>query len=139
MKLKTVLQSLMLREPELNEFGFGLYDGDRHKPTDEQDAITMQNRQRLLSSVHRIHATCEWIETHLQPIKTINPNRSSYGLKHCAEKDIGYITNGVFIAAMLIRGYRYQRSGPNAKFNVSERSIRQAHAQHNHVGHRVCI
>jgi hypothetical protein len=51
----------------------------------------------------------------------------SYGIKHTAEQDIGYITNGVFIAAGIIAGYSYEiREGdPNVSFGMSEQSFKR--------------
>ena len=61
-----------------------------------------------------------------RPIKTINLNHTRYGLKHIAEKEIGYIPNGVFDAAAIIAGYPYRRvDQPNATFGMSERSIKE--------------
>jgi len=34
-------------------------------------------------------------------LKSLNKRGSSYGLKHVAAHDIGYVTNGVFIAAAI--------------------------------------
>lgn len=68
------------------------------------------------------------------PIRTINRNHSSYGLKHLAEKhakrlsdnEINYITNGALILAMVDAGFRFTRDGdsPNVSFNVSERALK---------------
>jgi hypothetical protein len=76
-----------------------------------------------------VRATCHWIDAHLVSRQTFNPRHSSYGLKHMAEEDIGYITNGQFIAAMMACGYRYKVVGLNALFNVSERAITQLYRQ----------
>jgi hypothetical protein len=43
-----------------------------------------------------------------------------------AEQDLGYITNGVFIAAAIIAGYSYEiTDSPNVDFGMSERSHRE--------------
>jgi hypothetical protein len=63
-----------------------------------------------------------WLALYVQPRKTINPRRSSYGLKHTVEDWAGdYITNGAFIAAAIAEGYRIDQigGGPNAHFNMS--------------------
>ena len=53
--------------------------------------------------------------------KTLNKSGTSYGLKHVAERDVGYITNGVFIAAAVAEGFRVVRirETPNAWLNIS--------------------
>jgi hypothetical protein len=111
----------------LNCFGFGLWSGHQGKPEEEQKAIFQQNRQHLLTQEESSFEQARtWIRANLEKRETVNDFSGSYGLKHLAEKEIGYITNGVFIAAMLAEGYTFQRSGPNAFFNASTRSIRAA-------------
>ena len=121
--MRDMIAAIMAKEPTLNDFGFGLYVGDHRKPLKEQAASLDHNRRALLASVDRVQATCQWIEDHLRTRKTINPRYSSYGLKHLAEKDVGYITNGVFIAAMIACGFRYRVDGPNALFNVAKSKV----------------
>jgi hypothetical protein len=51
-------------------------------------------------------------------------NSSSYGLKHTAANDIGYSTNGIFIAAALSAGFQIERcnpQSPNVYFNINLR------------------
>jgi len=54
----------------------------------------------------------------------------SHGLKHVAEKNVGYITNGVFIAAAIAEGFRAVRIGetPNAWFNISTTAWKRSSA-----------
>ena len=64
----------------------------------------------------------EWLGRQ-RKIKTINKSGISYGLKNVSEKDIGYLTNGVFIAAAIAEGFRVVRDGndsPNACLNISK-------------------
>jgi hypothetical protein len=70
--------------------------------------------------------SCEWLKR--QP-RTKNLNRragTSYGLKHEAEKEVGYMHNGMFIAAAIACGFKVERddNGPNAFMNISVRSVR---------------
>ena len=85
-----------------------------------------------------------WIREWVTPRKSINYRRSSYGLKHDVERasradgvsyamidrqgrpwtaDRVYASNGSFIAAALLEGYRMVRTAglgsPNAHFNMS--------------------
>jgi hypothetical protein len=120
-----VVRQILSEHPTLNDFGFGLFAAHQRESPSKQAEILADNRRQLVESVNRIEATCQWIDAHLVSRKTINPHHSSYGLKHVAEKEIGYITNGVFIAAMIACGYRLSVDGPNAWFNVSERSCTQ--------------
>lgn len=70
----------------------------------------------------------QWLRIHCQPRKTINPRRSSYGLKHdvegwtSAQGNAVYVSNGAFIVAALLEGYRAEPRGGesiNACFNIS--------------------
>jgi hypothetical protein len=56
-------------------------------------------------------------------IKALNQTGTSYGLKHVAERDVGYLTNGAFIA----EGFAVRRVGdsPNAVFNISTKAWRR--------------
>lgn len=76
-----------------------------------------------------------------EPIRTINKNHSSYGLKHLAERrakilshnEVYYITNGALILAMVDAGFRFVRDGdsPNVCFNISERNLKRLIKQYN--------
>ncbi|MDT4738439.1 hypothetical protein [Bradyrhizobium sp. WYCCWR 12699] len=53
----------------------------------------------------------------------MNRTRSSYGLKHDAEREAGdYVANGMLIAAALALDFSAERThagSPNAYFNIS--------------------
>lgn len=76
-----------------------------------------------------------------QPIKSINKNHTSYGLKHLAERrarkvsdnEVNYISNGALILAMVDAGFRFVRDsdGPNVFFNVSERALKRIYKMYN--------
>lgn len=121
--LRAQLEAVLAREPTLNTFGFGLYQDHRREPPEAQAARLAAQRQQLRDDLDRVQATCAWITAHLSPRQTLNPRYGSYGLKHTVEHDIGYITNGAFIAGMLLCGYRHQVDGPNAIFNLSARAL----------------
>lgn len=122
----------MEKVPLLNDFGIGIYDGHRRLSKEERDAIFKKDRKVLRESLNPIAKTIMWLQTRVAPIKTININQSSYRYKHIAEKDIGYITNGVFIAAAIIAGYPYKiaNDGPNVLFGMSEKSIKETEKVH---------
>jgi hypothetical protein len=125
--MRGVVNWIMGEHPTLNDFGFGncFMSMIKGEPPSKQAEILADSRRQLLKSLNRIEATRRWIDAHLVSRKTINPHHSSYGLKHLAEEDIGYITNGVFITAIIACGYRLGVDGPNAWFNVSERAVTQ--------------
>lgn len=118
----------MAKEPFLTDFGIGLHENHRTLPKNERDAIFGKQRDALGKSGEAIGKTVDWLQKYIQPIKTINTKHSSYNLKHIAEKDIGYITNGVFIAAAIIADYPYkiEDGSPNPYFGMSEKSVKEA-------------
>ena len=70
----------------------------------------------------------------VQPLKSLNRRRTSYGWKHVAERwhkargNPCYVSNGMFIAAALARGFRIERlpSDPNVYLNIPETLAREA-------------
>ena len=117
----------MAKLPDLTDFGIGLYAEHRKLPPEERNAIFTKEREDLRKSADRVARVIDWLQANVLPTRTINVRRTSYGLKHCAEEDTGYITNGVFIAAAVIAGftYRIKPRTPNVAFGMSERSIDQ--------------
>lgn len=81
-------------------------------------------------NVVAVKASMDYIDQNFYPIKTINRNNSSYGIKHLVEDSIGqYVANGELIIAMINCGYKYKQwsvSSPNCWFNVSQKSINNA-------------
>ena len=74
------------------------------------------------------------IACYFTPIKSINQDSTSYGLKHLVERalyketsgKINYVSNGTLILAMYDAGFRIKRladSSPNCYFNVSKKSV----------------
>jgi hypothetical protein len=116
-----LMQDIMRREPELTDFGFGLFDG-RKRTEDEYETEFKRNRKIMLEprSLEQFERARLWLRRQ-RKIKHMNLSRSSYGLKHIAEPDIGYVTNGIFIAAAIAEGFRIYADGPNARFNIGKR------------------
>lgn len=115
---------ILKREPQLGDFGFGVCD-PRRKTRNQCAAELKRNREwiRAPGSLVDFMAARRWL-SRFDKIKTLNQRGTSYGLKHVAAYDIGYTTNGVFIAAAIAEGFRVQRdgNGPNALFNISVRA-----------------
>lgn len=113
------LTRIMEEHPLLHNAGYGYGYGELEP--------TAETRAALRNSVERFTAAKQWIEANLRPVKRIHPYRTSYGMKHIAEREVGYITNGVFIAAMLACGYRMNPNPKfNPRFNVSEAAVKAA-------------
>ena len=119
------IQKVLDQVLELNDFGIGLFKNGRGLTPQQRKDKLEEDRQRLLDSVEEFNKTCEWLSTKARR-KTINRAHTSYGLKHMVERDIGYITNGVFIAAAIHCGFKIQyfHDSPNVCINISEKSLK---------------
>jgi len=122
------IQAAVDRFPDLTDFGFGIFDPYRLTPAQRQEQFR-QSRADLFArgSLEDFVRAKRWLSA--QP-KTKNINSSagsSYWLKHVAEEDIGYTTNGIFIAAAVAAGFTVERcwrcddESPNAFFNISSK------------------
>lgn len=119
------LRAVVEATPGLTAYGFGVY-GERQLSLEETKEKFVKAQASLLDMVEQFVKTCEWITRTLTARATINTRHTSYGLKHIAEREVGYITNGLFIAAAIHCKFRYEPDGPNAYFNVSSRSVNAA-------------
>ena len=100
--------------PELALWGF--FTPERHLPMAEQRQRFEQDRaaMRQQRALDEFEAAQQWLRRW-----EVNPHWSSYGLKHKAEPAIGYVPNGIFIAAAAAVGLSVVRCGrwsPNANF-----------------------
>ena len=126
--IKARLEAVLQQYPSLHYRGFGppLPLGSWRKlPQKDRDRIFAEDRQQLLNATNEVALAVEWLSD-VEQQKKINPKARSYGLKHTAETLLGtYLGNGVFMAAAIIAGFklRVDRSGLNACFNMSQKSI----------------
>ncbi len=120
------IASVLTKVPELTDFGIGLYEQGRGLSKEEYKLEFSRQQEKLLDSTDAFERTCVWLSK-IEKIKTINKRRASYSLKHIAEEEIGYITNGVFIAAAIYSGFNYkiEYNYPNVYFGMSEKSIKK--------------
>lgn len=122
------IQKVLEQEPLLNVFGIGLFGPEPRLAAEQRAAELAKNRQALLNEADTVEWVVGWLRQNVPLIKTINRKRTSYGLKHVAEKHYpgGYVANGTFIAAALVAGYPYvvDGSGPNVMFGMSEKAIK---------------
>jgi len=72
-----------------------------------------------------------FIRDNFEKTKNINKKVGSYKLKHITEKNIkemnGSVSNGDFIASMILEGYEYKKDvkdSPNVNFNLSQDSVK---------------
>lgn len=118
------IAAVIKKVPDLTSFGIGLYEKGRGLNAEQKSAKLKEGQDELLGMSKECTAICEWLSDKAK-IKTINKRHTSYGLKHMAEKEIGYITNGAFICAAVFCGFDFKASGPNAHFNISEKSLKK--------------
>jgi hypothetical protein len=117
------------REPQLGDFGFGVY-APWSKTREERVAELRRNRESIREprSLAGFIAARGWLRR-FRKIKAPNRRGTSYGLKHVAEDDVGYTTNGVFIAAAIAEGFTVRRAdydSPNGWLNISVEAWRHA-------------
>lgn len=115
----------MSKIPALNDFGIGGFDNDRNLSRAEREEKFAQNRALLRASAAPVALTVEWLRRNVAPTKKMCTSGNSYSFKHTAEREIGYVTNGVFIAAGVVAGYPHQLvdGSPNVRFGFSARSL----------------
>jgi hypothetical protein len=114
---KSDMRAVMERCPDLTDFGLGvssrqIFNVERAKLLEDRSLAQFTLARRWLGKFSKIRAH--------------NSIGTSYGLKHVAGPDIGYVTNGVFIAAALAEGFSIKpdHSGsPNARFNISSKAF----------------
>ncbi|MCA0252640.1 MAG: hypothetical protein LCH76_10200 [Actinobacteria bacterium] len=117
------LAEVMEEHPQLTSFGIGVFD-QRHKTPDVRAAEMALERADLIEGEANVHKIVRWLrDNDLRPIQT--PHANSYALKHTVERQIGYVTNGEFIAAAFIVGYPYRYRAPNVLFGISARDLRR--------------
>jgi hypothetical protein len=125
------LAAVMSDVPILCDNGIGTFEHWR-LPLDERKAQLAEDREQLRQSADAVEKTMGWLAKNIEKRKTFNDCANSYPLKHLAEPDIGYVTNGVFIAAAIIAGYAYRIlvNSPNVEFAMSTGSIRALESAH---------
>ncbi|MBX3389490.1 MAG: hypothetical protein KF691_08555 [Phycisphaeraceae bacterium] len=126
------IQRIMDAHPQLNEYGIGVYD-DKAKPS-VQEAELAEGKAKLLGSAEACNRVCEWLKG-VKKIRAINWDQTSYGLKHLAERDGDYCSNGAFIVAAIHSGFPYRIEPGNAYvyFGMSKKSIKAIRDRQNHV------
>jgi hypothetical protein len=125
MEVRHEIVAILEREPQLNDNGFGVYElGVRKLTNPEYAAKLARERARMLmpDALTQFETARVWLRRWKKTQK-LNYRFTSYGLKHAAEREIGYISNGLFIAAAIAEGFDYCRKGPNARFNIQTAAI----------------
>jgi hypothetical protein len=127
------INSFAKRNPSLTQYGLGILGGERATML----GLTVEEfQQREHDSLPDMLVECSRVLAFvslLVPQREVNslPTRTSYELKHAAEKAFRHVTPGIyvphgaFIIAALFQGFLPQRCAPNSAsvfFNISEES-----------------
>ena len=115
------MNRILEREPLLSDNGLKQLRGRRPLAEHEAEFTRWREDMRTPRSLAQFMAARGWLRQ-FSKIKAPNKCGTSYGLKHCAEDDIGYTTNGCFIAAAIAEGFTVhcvEPGSPNAWFNIS--------------------
>jgi len=131
LKLKeTELEDVLEANPNLELYGFVHEDSEGFN----------ERRDELFHDEEIVEEVKLWIQTNMVSMQTINYCHDSYELKDMADTDMGrYTSNGHFIAAALMAGYKCKiigpllpilsGSNPNANFNMTTASIKKVNVQ----------
>jgi hypothetical protein len=119
----SVMSRVLDDYPELALWGF--FIPNRRLPLSEgQRDQLAQDRARMFDELEEFELAQSWLRRW-----NVDPRCSSYGLKHKAEPAIGYVPNGVFIAAAAAIGLRVVRNEPRSPNATFERVREMAGAQ----------
>lgn len=120
------MRSVLAGLPELAMHGFVVV-GQGIIPIVQIDEQRAVERAALLhgDSVKTVVIAMGWIKQYLLRDTQINRRRTSHGLKHIAEWQIGYVANGQFMLAMLLMNFDMEVAGANGLFNVTEASVQR--------------
>lgn len=84
-------------------------------------------RAELQKSAERVKEARKWIDQNLNPfysrIQNPRPYPAARAMKEYAEKEVGYLSDGVFIAAMLCEGFHASSGSQNPTFNVAKKAL----------------
>lgn len=117
------IEGVIRKYPKLANYGIG---ADLSLPPAERRRKFLEDQEALLRNTEQIERACIWW-TRRKKRKSINHEYASYSLKkNLAEREIGYVTNGAFIAAAVICGFDIELipHNPNVYFNVSSKSLK---------------
>jgi hypothetical protein len=102
-----------------------LHDG---RSAEALEAERLRQRAEMLepNSLQAFAAARVWLRQ-WSKTKGFCRHGSSYNVKHIAEPQVGYSTNGVFVAAALAEGFQIKAgkawpTGLNVRFNISARA-----------------
>lgn len=129
---KAAVEAVMAEWPDLTFIGF--FTPEFKELPADRESRKVDDRARMLTdnALEQFERCREYIAANLEVGPRVNPNVSSYGLKHRVERwyperEGVYVSNGMFIAAMIDQGFRVgQIDGPNCFFNITPASMKRS-------------
>src|SRR3954447_23853076 len=122
---RSTVEQIMRDYPDLSDFGFEVFDA-RGKTPKQRASELAKNRTKMLKprSLEQFQLARRWLRQFTKVGKSSKLGTSD-NLKHLAERDIGYVTNGMFIAAAIAEGFKIEREwdSPNPRFNISSKAF----------------
>jgi len=121
----STIQDTFNSNPDITAYGFSIF-GDRRSllpKTRIEFDVSVQGSRAVLNDEINSDKTIPLIALikTLKLTKNVSNSNCSYGLKHWAERHLGYISNGYFIICAIHCGLKYKRDGPNCSFNLSKK------------------
>lgn len=99
---------------------------EKHNVINSGFAVKNDGNVSEIKNEERVNSAVFWIKQHMFMQHKFSTS-SSYEIKHICEYDIGHISNGEFIVAAILAGYRYRRddgeTSKNCRFNMRESRI----------------
>ena len=125
MEIESKIINILDQYPNLNYFGFGLINNGKGLTESQQKLELKKLQDELFANIEQIEHVINWLDD-VDEIRSFNENRSSYRLKHLAEKTApnNYVANGSFIVGAILSNFRVKMDRPNAYFNMSEKSLK---------------
>lgn len=99
-KAEGILSNLLAKYPLLHPAGWATHSYYVYPGFSERDVVAEREAMPKQHAGQFLKA-CLWIKENMEPSARFCKDISSYGLKHIAEEEIGYIMNGTFIAAAI--------------------------------------
>jgi hypothetical protein len=121
------IEAVIKRHPLLTNYGYGLGDEALELPRDERRALHRKEQEALLGNLEQVGRAMKWWAAKEKTATTKSQKYDSYALKNnFAEAEVGYVSNGAFIAAGILCGFEVVGTGRgvNVYFNLSARSLR---------------
>lgn len=117
--LKYDIIQFLNKNPELT------YNGIEWNQNDESYE---SSRVDLYESLDEIIKCIDWLDRFYVPSSRRKDETNSYALKHYVEYYTGeYISNGAFVAAVMMRNLRYikEKDNPNVFFKLHSKSLEE--------------